>query len=153
MAKDTLLTSAAPASLIREPSAPVNASSPKHTHSRPHAQQPRHRPQQARQRQHAGSAGDSVGDDGGDSDDDGGGDGGSRDQFVPDPLIAKEFHVSLMTLWRWAHDAELRFPPAVKINSRNYRSRRMIEQWKARMLRRAIAHHAEAAAAVDGETK
>ena len=29
----------------------------------------------------------------------------------------------------------------------------MIEQWKARMLRRAIAHHAEAAAAVDGETK
>src|SRR5450759_1795513 len=52
------------------------------------------------------------------------------DQLVPDPEIAAEFSVSLMTLWRWSRDATLNFPPPVKINGRNYRSRAQIETFK-----------------------
>ena len=32
------------------------------------------------------------------------------DEFVPDPQVAKEFNVTLMTLWRWDHDRALDFP-------------------------------------------
>lgn len=37
------------------------------------------------------------------------------DTLVPDPQVAKEFNVTLMTLWRWTHDPRLGFPPPVKI--------------------------------------
>jgi hypothetical protein len=57
------------------------------------------------------------------------------DELVPDPQVAREFNVSLMTLWRWDRDpklAELGWEPPVKIRkeitagagrSRNSRSR------------------------------
>ena len=65
------------------------------------------------------------------------------DQWVPDPLIAKEFHTTLMGLYRWTHDAKLGFPPPIKIRNRNFRSRRAIEEFKARMMRAAITQRAE----------
>jgi hypothetical protein len=46
------------------------------------------------------------------------------DELVPDPQVAREFNVSLMTLWRWDRDpklAELGWEPPVKIRTRNYR--------------------------------
>ena len=61
------------------------------------------------------------------------------DELVPDTAVTKEFNVTLMTLWRWTNDAELGFPPAIKIRSRNYRSRRAIDEFKARMLQRGLA--------------
>jgi hypothetical protein len=60
------------------------------------------------------------------------------DQLVPDTIIAREFNVCLMTLWRWSHDPDLKFPPPVKIRTKNFRSRRAIEEFKARMMRNAI---------------
>jgi hypothetical protein len=60
------------------------------------------------------------------------------DHLVPDPIIAREFSVTLMTLWRWSHDSILDFPPAAKIRGKNFRSRRAIEEFKVRMLRGAI---------------
>ncbi|MEY9401741.1 hypothetical protein ABIF66_002946 [Bradyrhizobium japonicum] len=60
------------------------------------------------------------------------------DNLIPDPIIAKEFSVTLMTLWRWSHDPNLGFPQAIKIRGKNFRSRRAIEQFKGRMLMGAI---------------
>jgi hypothetical protein len=54
------------------------------------------------------------------------------DELVPDPQVAREFNVSLMTLWRWDRDpklAELGWEPPVKIRTRNYRRRRPLEKY------------------------
>jgi predicted DNA-binding transcriptional regulator AlpA len=61
-----------------------------------------------------------------------------RDELVPDPQVWREFGISSMTGWRWTHDPDLKFPPAIKIRGRCYRSRRLIEEFKARLLRVAI---------------
>jgi regulator of protease activity HflC (stomatin/prohibitin superfamily) len=44
-----------------------------------------------------------------------------------------------MTLWRWDQNPDLDFPAKIPIEGRNYRSRRMIEDFKQRMIRKAIA--------------
>ncbi len=62
----------------------------------------------------------------------------STDELVPDPQVWREFGVSETTGWRWDHDPELGFPPAIKIRNRNYRSRRQLEEFKGRMLKRAL---------------
>jgi hypothetical protein len=70
------------------------------------------------------------------------------DSLVPDPTVAKEFHTTLMTLWRWDHDpakAALGWPPKVKIGARNYRHRSALESFKANLLQRALAEREAAA--------
>jgi predicted DNA-binding transcriptional regulator AlpA len=67
------------------------------------------------------------------------------DQLVSDPAVAMEFGgVSLMTLYRWTNDATLGFPPPVKIRTKNFRSRRALEEFKTRMMRNAIGQRLEA---------
>jgi hypothetical protein len=65
------------------------------------------------------------------------------DPLVPDRQVAKECgDVTLMTLWRWSHDAkyqDLNFPPPIKIKTRNYRSRRALDEFKQRKFLEAIA--------------
>ena len=61
------------------------------------------------------------------------------DELVPDPTVIKEFKINLMTIWRWSNDPDLGFPPAIKIRNRNYRSRRALDDFKARMLQRDLA--------------
>jgi hypothetical protein len=64
------------------------------------------------------------------------------DPLVPDPKVAEEFGVSLMTLWRWDHDArmaELGWERPVKIRNRNYRSRSVLEKVKATAMKIGIA--------------
>jgi hypothetical protein len=65
-----------------------------------------------------------------------------RDELVPDPVVAREFGISLMSLWRYTHDPKLNFPAAIKIRNRNFRSRRQLEAFKSLMLRRAVAARA-----------
>jgi hypothetical protein len=60
------------------------------------------------------------------------------DSLVPDPVVCREFGVTSMTLWRWTHDSELNFPPAIAIRNRNFRSRKQLEDFKERMLRKAM---------------
>jgi hypothetical protein len=60
------------------------------------------------------------------------------DQLVPDPVVQKEFGILPMTLWRWDNDPRVGFPPRIKIGPRNYRSRRAIEEFKAKLLRKAV---------------
>jgi hypothetical protein len=71
--------------------------------------------------------------------------GRSGDDLVPDPQVADEFNVSLMTLWRWTRDETLGFPVAIKIRNRNFRSRNALEAFKERLLRNAIRTRTEAA--------
>jgi hypothetical protein len=66
-------------------------------------------------------------------------DKGEIDLLVSDPQLCREFDISEMTLWRWARDPTLDFPPVIKIRKRNFRSRKQIEAFKGRLLRRAIA--------------
>jgi hypothetical protein len=64
------------------------------------------------------------------------------DELVPDPQVAREFNVTLMTLWRWDRDpklAELGWEPPVKIRKRNYRRRRPLENFKVAL--RNFGHH------------
>jgi hypothetical protein len=84
-----------------------------------------------------GDDGDDGGD-GGDGDDDAGGD--DPDIFVPDAQVRAEFgNITPMTLHRWDHNPDLGFPPAIDINGRKFRSRRMIEKFKQRLVAQAIA--------------
>jgi hypothetical protein len=62
--------------------------------------------------------------------------------LVPDPVVCREFGVTPMTLYRWSHDPELNFPPAVKIKERNFRVRRLLETFKGDLLRKALAGRA-----------
>jgi hypothetical protein len=59
------------------------------------------------------------------------------DTLVADPRVCKELDITPMSLWRWTRDPELKFPPPIQIRKRNFRSRRQLEEFKARMLRRA----------------
>ena len=49
-----------------------------------------------------------------------------------------------MSLWRWSNDPdEVGFPAPVKINGRNFRSRKQLEAYKKGKLREAMfTHHA-----------
>jgi len=68
-----------------------------------------------------------------------------NDEFVPDPQVWREFNVTPMTGWRWTRDPKLGFPPAIKIRSRNYRSRRAINAFRERMVREGMTRQGEAA--------
>jgi|tagenome__1003787_1003787.scaffolds.fasta_scaffold20984319_3 predicted DNA-binding transcriptional regulator AlpA len=73
------------------------------------------------------------------------------DEFVPDPAVAREFGTTLMTIWRWTNDPALDFPRPIKIRNRNFRSRRMLDAFKQRMLRRAIGR-GEHSCDIDSDT-
>jgi hypothetical protein len=112
----------------RQPKAPKCGSA----HRNRKTKAARQRPQQQHRKQDHDDGGDDGGDDGElDASE-------TPDELVPDPKVAKEFSVSLMTLWRWTHDPNLDFPPTIGIRNRNFRSRRQLEAFKARLLRAAI---------------
>lgn len=62
----------------------------------------------------------------------------NADQLIPDPQVWRMLNICSMTLRRWTRDPKMDFPPAIKIRSRNYRSRAAIEAWKEKMLRKGI---------------
>ena len=61
------------------------------------------------------------------------------DALIPDPVVARELGISLMSLWRWTRDPKLGFPRPTKIRGRNFRSRKQLEQFKQRVMRESIA--------------
>jgi len=111
--------------------------------ARPREGAPRRRRPSRGARRDIGGGEDADGD--GDQDADEGGSDGEPDSLVPDPQVCREFGVSAMTLWRWDRDPDLDFPARIAIGRRNYRSRKKIEKFKARLLRRAIAQRAREA--------
>ena len=74
---------------------------------------------------------------------------GDIEHLVPDPLVAEEFHITPMTIWRWDRDPakiKVGWPPKVKIGTRNYRNRSQLEAFKANVLRLALAEREGAVA-------
>ena len=61
--------------------------------------------------------------------------------LIPDPEVLDEFHISAMTLWRWDHDEELKFPPPIRIRNRKYRQRSALDEFKQRLVQDAIDQH------------
>jgi hypothetical protein len=67
------------------------------------------------------------------------------DEWVPDPLVRREFNISEMSMWRWDRDETLRalgWPPKIQIRGRNFRRRGQLNQFKAAMLADALKRHA-----------
>jgi hypothetical protein len=70
------------------------------------------------------------------------------DYLVPDPQVAREFNITLMTVWRWDHDPakiSLGWPPKIKSgknSKRNYRSRNQLEAFKKNLIAVALAERA-----------
>ena len=60
------------------------------------------------------------------------------DTLVPQPRVQAEFGVSCMTIWRWQRNEKLDFPAAIRLNNRNYFSRRALEEWKKRLIDAAL---------------
>jgi hypothetical protein len=52
------------------------------------------------------------------------------EELLPDPLVAKRYHVSTRTLPRWDENPALGFPPPIRINNRKYRRLRDLERWE-----------------------
>jgi hypothetical protein len=70
--------------------------------------------------------------------------------LIPDPVVAAEFGISLMSMWRWDRDPakiELGWPPKVQLRKRNYRHRSQVEAFKANLLKRALAERSAKTAA------
>ena len=70
-----------------------------------------------------------------------------HDELVPDPVMRREFGVTEMTISRWDADPKLGFPPKIKIRAHNFRSRKQLEEFKARMLTAAIKARSKRATA------
>ena len=73
-----------------------------------------------------------------------------HDSLVPDPVVQKELGVTAMSIWRWDRDDELiklGWPPAIRIRSRKFRSRKALENFKRSMAQRAIEQRAQLKAA------
>ena len=71
----------------------------------------------------------------------GGEDDGEPDSLVPDAVVAKELGTSVMGLWRRTNDPDDDFPPPIKIRSRNFRSRKALETYKARKFEEGFQAH------------
>lgn len=65
------------------------------------------------------------------------------DELVPDPTVAAEYDVTLMTVWRWDHDPARNFPPKVQHNGRNHRFRSHLDLHKQRLWRAALKQRAK----------
>lgn len=61
------------------------------------------------------------------------------DSFVPEARVREEFDITAMTLHRWDKDKSLGFPPPIPIRGRKYRSRKQLEEFKARQVKLAIS--------------
>jgi predicted DNA-binding transcriptional regulator AlpA len=56
-------------------------------------------------------------------------------ELVPDRKARMEVGgVSAMTFYRWDHKPGMGFPPPVRINGRNYRSRLALDEFKNRLI-------------------
>lgn len=55
--------------------------------------------------------------------------------LVPDPEVARQFGVTLMTIWRWDQTPAMGFPKRIKINTRNYRKASEVLAWRDKLFR------------------
>jgi hypothetical protein len=71
------------------------------------------------------------------------------DSFVSDSDVVRELGITLQTVFRWDRSPSVvadGWPPKIKIGTRNYRSRAALNEFKANVLRRALAERNQVAA-------
>ena len=71
------------------------------------------------------------------------------DSFVSDSDVVRELGITLQTVFRWDQNSKViadGWPPKIKIGARNYRSRAALDEFKANVLRRALAKRNQVAA-------
>ena len=52
-------------------------------------------------------------------------------RLIPDPLVLQRYGISAMTLWRWDHDPDLKFPKPKRIRKRKYRDEEELDTFDA----------------------
>jgi predicted DNA-binding transcriptional regulator AlpA len=52
--------------------------------------------------------------------------------MVPGPKLRRMIGISAVTLWRWRHDEDARFPAAILINGRLYFQWHEVQTWLAK---------------------
>jgi hypothetical protein len=67
-----------------------------------------------------------------------------RSKLLPDSKVAARYDVHTRTLKRWDKNPALNFPPAIKINERNYRDVDQLDSWDLQNSRAAAARHTAA---------
>ena len=65
------------------------------------------------------------------------GDDANPASFLGGPAVCRRYQISDMSLWRWLHDSELRFPqPAMRIRGRRYWSLADLLLWERALVPR-----------------
>jgi biotin operon repressor len=67
------------------------------------------------------------------------------DEWVSDPKVRRELDISEMAMWRWDRDETLKvlgWPPKIQVRGRNFRRRRELDAFKARLLADALKRRA-----------
>jgi predicted DNA-binding transcriptional regulator AlpA len=52
-------------------------------------------------------------------------------KLIPDPKVMERYSVSAMSLWRWDHDPDLKFPRPIVIRGRKYRDEAELDAFDA----------------------
>ena len=60
------------------------------------------------------------------------------DELVANKKAAEECGVCVKTTDRWDENSSIGYPPPIFIYTRIYRSRRLLERWKSKLLANAI---------------
>jgi predicted DNA-binding transcriptional regulator AlpA len=55
----------------------------------------------------------------------------SEKRLLPDPIVCRRYGVCSMTLWRWDHDPNLKFPKPLRIRGRKYRDQNELDAFDA----------------------
>jgi hypothetical protein len=71
-----------------------------------------------------------------------------KPKLLSDPKVAARYDVHTRTIKRWDKNPALNFPPAIRINERNYRDVAQLDSWDLQNSREAAAR---LTAAVRGE--
>ena len=61
----------------------------------------------------------------------------SKRVLIPDPVVARRYHVHPHTLRRWDKNPKLKFPPPVYVNKRRYREAEALDAWDRKNSREA----------------
>jgi predicted DNA-binding transcriptional regulator AlpA len=60
--------------------------------------------------------------------------------LIPDPEVARQLGVTLMTIWRWDHDPSMGFPKPIRLRTRKYRRASDLIAWRDSLVREAAAN-------------
>jgi hypothetical protein len=60
-------------------------------------------------------------------------------RFLTEKQVRLRYGVSAMTMWRWDHQPDLGFPPAIRINKRKYRDEAALDAFDEALKRIALA--------------